>query len=178
MKLNLKLYAGSKTRDRALELLSKPEGAATEGHLEFALDGEPREAAWAEISPGVYSILIAGQSYEVQLKRPAGGAPPGAYNLRVGARQYQVEVQDPRQGRPTVASAPEGPQEILAPMPGRIVKVLVEEDQPVESGQGLLVIEAMKMQNELRAPRAGVVEKIYVREGIGVESGSKLLRLV
>ncbi len=176
MKLNIKLHTGSKAHCRALELVSKPEGAATEGRLVFALDGEPREAAWAEISPGVYSILIAGQSYEVQVKRPTG-SPPGAYSLRVGARQYQVEVQDPRRGRPTVAPAPEGPQEILAPMPGRIVKVLVEENQAVESGQGLLVIEAMKMQNELRAPRAGSVEKIHVREGVGVESGSKLLRL-
>lgn len=155
-----------------------PEAAATEGRLEFALDGELREAAWAEISPGVYSILIAGRSYQVQLRRLADGARTAAYSLRVGARQYQVELLDPRRRRSAAALAPEGPQDILAPMPGRIIKVLVEENQPVKSGQGLLVIEAMKMQNELRAPRAGSVEKIYVRAGAGVESGSKLLRLV
>ncbi len=63
-------------------------------------------------------------------------------------------------------------------MPGKIVKMLVADGQQVTGGQGLLVIEAMKMQNELRAPRAGRVEKIYVREGTGVESGFKLLRLV
>jgi biotin carboxyl carrier protein len=63
-------------------------------------------------------------------------------------------------------------------MPGKIVKILVLENQQVGEGQGLLVIEAMKMQNELRAPRPGRVEKVYVLEGSGVEAGFKLLRLV
>ena len=63
-------------------------------------------------------------------------------------------------------------------MPGRIVKVLVEENQPVAAGDGLVVIEAMKMQNELRAPRAGRVEKVYVAAGVGVETGTKLVRVV
>ena len=62
-------------------------------------------------------------------------------------------------------------------MPGRIVKVLVEEKQDVRPDEGLLVIEAMKMQNEIRAPRAGRVEKIYIQAGAGVESGAKLIRL-
>lgn len=63
-------------------------------------------------------------------------------------------------------------------MPGKIVKVLVAEKQEVKQGEGLLVIEAMKMQNELRAPRRGRVERIYVSEGAGVETGAKLLRLI
>ena len=75
-------------------------------------------------------------------------------------------------------AAREGPQDILAPMPGRIVKILVRENQEIEAGQGLLVMEAMKMQNELRAPRPGRVEKIYVSEDLGVEAGFKLLRLI
>jgi biotin carboxyl carrier protein len=63
-------------------------------------------------------------------------------------------------------------------MPGRIVKVLVSENQEVVRDQGLLVIEAMKMQNEIRAPRAGRVERIYAREETGVEAGFRLLRIV
>jgi biotin carboxyl carrier protein len=63
-------------------------------------------------------------------------------------------------------------------MPGKVVKVLVHENQEVMRDQGLLVIEAMKMQNELRAPRPGRVERIYVLEGRGVETGARLLRLV
>ncbi len=66
----------------------------------------------------------------------------------------------------------------MAPMPGKIVKILVTENQEVSRDQGLLVIEAMKMQNELRAPRAGRIERVYVKEGGGVESGARLLRLV
>jgi pyruvate carboxylase subunit B len=62
-------------------------------------------------------------------------------------------------------------------MPGRVVKVLVREGEEVTAGQGLLVMEAMKMQNELRAPRAGCVERIHIAEGVGVETGSPLLRL-
>jgi biotin carboxyl carrier protein len=90
-----------------------------------------------------------------------------------------VEVLDPRRRRRANAlDASEGPQEILAPMPGMVVKVLVAEGQQVSSGDGLLVIEAMKMQNEIRASRTGRVEKIHVREGAGVETGFKLVRLV
>jgi pyruvate carboxylase subunit B len=63
-------------------------------------------------------------------------------------------------------------------MPGRIVKILVSEGQEVRGNQGLLVIEAMKMQNELRAPRAGRVERVYLAEGRGVEAGARLVRLV
>jgi len=69
------------------------------------------------------------------------------------------------------------PQEIRAPMPGKVVKVLVKEEQDIGPGQGLVIIEAMKMQNELRAPRAGRVEKVYAQEGKGVETGTPLLRL-
>ena len=63
-------------------------------------------------------------------------------------------------------------------MPGKIAKVLIAEGQQVSSGDGLLVIEAMKMQNEIRALRSGRVEKIYVSEGAGVETGFRLVRLV
>jgi biotin carboxyl carrier protein len=90
-----------------------------------------------------------------------------------------VEIRDPRRWRRDGAGVrEEGPQEIVAPMPGKIVKVLVSENQEVAREQGLLVIEAMKMQNEIRAARAGRVERIYAQEGTGVEVGFRLLRLV
>ena len=66
---------------------------------------------------------------------------------------------------------------MLAPMPGKIVRVLVESDQEVKQDQGLVVIEAMKMQNELRAPRGGRITAVHVKEGIGIEAGARLLRL-
>jgi biotin carboxyl carrier protein len=97
----------------------------------------------------------------------------------VGLRRYVVELRDPRRwSRAGSDIEAEGPQEIVAPMPGKIVKLLVTEGQEVDRGQGLLVIEAMKMQNELRAPRAGRIERVYMEEGRGVETGVRLMRLV
>ena len=96
----------------------------------------------------------------------------------VGAQEYLIELRDPRRWRRAASLLDnEGPQEIVAPMPGKIVKILISEGEEVAHGQGLLVIEAMKMQNELRAPRAGRVERVYVAEGRGVETATRLVRL-
>lgn len=180
MKLNFKVYAHGRSRERQLEFNSGAEfRKSSEGQLRFLLDGKTLEAGWAEVSPGVYSLLFAGRSYQVGVgKRPAD-APSSVYDVTVEERRYRIEVEDPRLGRRAgQAAGAQGPDEILAPMPGRVVKVLVAENQLVERGEGLVVIEAMKMQNELRAPRSGRVQNIFVREGTGVESGAKLLRLV
>ncbi len=179
MKLNLKVRSGGKARQHLLELPFESEAfGAAQGKLRVTIDGESRQADWAVISAGAYSILIDGRSFEARLRNESS-SPSSACDVTVGGRSFRVEVEDPRRPRYAAqAIAAEGPQEILAPMPGRIVKVLVAENQEVAPGEGLLVIEAMKMQNELRAPRPGRVEKIYVGEGTGVESGVKLLRLV
>lgn len=181
MKLEFKLQAGDDSRDEQLELASRPGARATEGRVSLAFDGASAEADWVEIAPGAYSILLGGRSYDVRIERaPGEAAGDGAvYIARVGRRVYRLELRDRRRRRHAgTAAAREGPQEILAPMPGRIVKALVEEGREVAQGDSLLVIEAMKMQNEIRAPRAGRVEKIYAAEGAGVETGAKLVRLV
>ena len=183
MKLEIKLHAGSKASQHHLEILPSRAARPGENPIRFVLDGQGAEAHAEEVSPGVYSILLGGRSYEVDVaKRP--GDPPGSespFVVTVGLRHYLVEIRDPRGGRrsmrrPSGIEA-EGPREIVAPMPGKIVRVLVQENQEVARDQGLLVIEAMKMQNELRAPRGGRVERIYVGEGLGVETGAPLLRL-
>jgi biotin carboxyl carrier protein len=181
MRLEIKLHAGSKASDHRLEL-PEPEAASQgKGQVRFVLDGEAGEAKGEEISPGVYSILMSGRSYEAHVtKRP--GDPAGLQSpfvVTVGLRHYLVQLRDPRHRRQgSSAIEAEGPQEIVAPMPGKIAKLLVCENQEVSRDQGLLVIEAMKMQNELRAPRPGRVERIYVVEEMGVETGFRLLRLV
>jgi len=178
MKLHARIHRGSQTSEHEVELLS-PGNA--DGTRQFRVDRETTEAQCEEISPGVYSILIDGRAYEASVSKRSGDAPglgtPSV--VVVGPRSYWVEVHDPRQWRQSGSSIEaEGPQEITAPMPGKIVKVLVTEGQDVARDQGLLVIEAMKMQNELRAPRAGRVSRIYATEGRGVESGARLVRLV
>ena len=186
MKLAIRIQSGSKTSDHELELAEPVESTAAAGTpspstSKMSFDGETLLADREEIAPGVYSILIDGRSYEAQVsKRPGdseGAASP--YVVTVGLRNYLVEIRDPRRWKRDGAGIGEqGPQEIMAPMPGKVVRVLVSEKQEVTGGQGLLVIEAMKMQNEIRAPRAGRVQRIYAREGTGVEAGFRLIRIV
>lgn len=180
MKIDIKHRMHSGTSDHQIELVPAGVGWAFGGRLQYAFDEERGEADWAEISPGVYSFLIGGRSYEIHVAARPGdfGARSTSYDVTVGVHRYHLEVQDQRRRRHTASDGlHQGPQEILSPMPGRIVKILVAENQEVGQGEGLLVIEAMKMQNELRAPRAGRVDQVYVKEGVGVETGFKLLRL-
>ncbi len=180
MKLRLTLRHGSRTSEHKLELLG-PVEPGNQSKVAFVLDDEVLEADCARVAAGVYSVLIEGRSYDAQVTSPSSEAAAGSglRVVKVGLRHYEIEVHDPRQRRGAHAvTRREGPQEITAPMPGKIVKVLVERNQEVAQGTGLLVIEAMKMQNELRAPRSGLVDEIFVAEGAGVESGARLVRLV
>jgi biotin carboxyl carrier protein len=87
------------------------------------------------------------------------------YVVAIANRLFEVELQDPRTRRhQSLLTAHNGREDVLAPMPGKVVKILSAEGTRVASLQGLLVIEAMKMQNEVRALRAGCVERVYVHE--------------
>jgi biotin carboxyl carrier protein len=142
---------------------------------QFSLDGKRVEADALEVAPGVYSVLIAGQSFEVRVERraDAGGE---ALRVIVGAREYACEVRDPRRWRRHHGAAAEaqGRQQVTAPMPGKIVRLLVQPGDAVEVKQGLLVVEAMKMQNEIRSPKTGTVERLMVTEGQTVNAGEIL----
>jgi biotin carboxyl carrier protein len=178
MKFKARLQRGSKTLEHEVELIAHETG---NGLRSFRIGNQTAEAHSEEITPGVYSLLLNGKTYEAFVSKRPGDAPGlnGPYVIVVGLRRYIVELHDPRRWRRTGSSIEaEGPQEIVAPMPGKIVKILVKEGQEVSRDQGLLVIEAMKMQNELRAPRAGRIERVYMEEGRGVESGARLLRMV
>lgn len=139
--------------------------------LRCIIDGAPLEADAVEVAPGVYSILIDGESLEARVEPDGSGL-----RLTVANREWQVEIRDPREwrrNRSGVAEA-EGRQQVLAPMPGKIVRVLVGAGDAVEAKQGLLVVEAMKMQNEIRSPKSGTVERLLVNEGQTVNAGEVL----
>ena len=179
MRFEITIRSATTPREHVIEFPGKPDASAACGTWQFSLDGEAGQVDWAEIVPGTYSLLFGGRSFEVRLREPAAGQRrSGVYEASTGPVDLYIEVRDHRTRARAAGSLPGGPHAIVAPMPGRIVKLLVAEGQKVETGEGLLVIEAMKMQNELRAPRPGFVEQIYVREGDGVESGAKLARLV
>lgn len=125
-----------------------------------------------EVEPGTYSILIGGHSYEVR----TGPLPEGQTWVDVAGRRQHLDLRDPRNGRPGSGTASRSGQATLkAPMPGKVVRILVAEGDIVEAGQGLAVVEAMKMQNEMKAPRAGVVKSIKAREGATVAAGEALM---
>lgn len=177
MKLHLKIDSGEATPSEHLIELDLPRSDDV-AIGQCTVDGQSLEIDGVQVAPGVYSILWQGRSFEVRLARPGAGEKPGRWVVIVGSRQYLVEVQDPRRSRRSAgAGRPSEPQDVLAPMPGRIVKILAAEGQSVAQGQALLVMEAMKMQNEIRAPRSGNVQKIYTAEGASVESGAALVRL-
>jgi biotin carboxyl carrier protein len=104
-------------------------------------------------------------------------AKDGKLNVLVGETIYPLELLDERKLRMRKAVGKfslEGPQRIDAPMPGKVVRVLVKVGDEVTEGQGLLVVEAMKMENELRSPKAGKITELHAVEGAAVESGAKL----
>jgi biotin carboxyl carrier protein len=120
----------------------------------------------------------AASSYEIGLHDDPGDAP----TVFVNGRAVRAAVEDPRDAprrtpRPTADAEAGGADRILAPMPGRVVKVLVKPGDRVSARQGLVVVEAMKMENELRAVRAGRVAEVRVTEGTLVEARAVLLVL-
>jgi len=121
-----------------------------------------------EVEPGVYSVLIDGRSFEVRLSETA----------QLEGRRFHVEVRDPRDAAKSAKSARgSGRQEITAPMPGKVIRVLVKKGDAVEAGAGLVVVEAMKMQNEMKAPRPAQVLEVRVQDGDTVTAGQTLIVL-
>lgn len=123
-----------------------------------------------EVEPGVYSILRGCRVDEVRLVRDREG-----FTAFIGGRSFELEAIDPRDRRSSATGGGgEGRQRIMAPMPGKIVRVLAAPGDPVKAGQGLVVVEAMKMQNEMKAPKAGTVVEIRVEAGGTVAAGDVL----
>lgn len=119
----------------------------------------------------VLSVLIGGRAYEVKREWTATDM-----HLWVGSARYAAELRDPRslRSRRGAAVDEKGPRKLLAPMPGKVVRVLIGERQAVEAGQSILVVEAMKMQNEIKSPKKGTVQKIVAAEGANVNAGDVL----
>jgi biotin carboxyl carrier protein len=118
----------------------------------------------------VISLIIDGKAYEVKREQT-----PTDMHLWLGSVRYAAQVLDPRSLRSRAgADGGQGPRKLIAPMPGKIVRVLVKENSEVDAGQGLLVVEAMKMQNEIKSPKKGIVRKIVAAAGESVSAGDIL----
>lgn len=120
-----------------------------------------------EVEPGVWSVLVGTRSYEVRL---AGG------EVRVNGREVKIAVEDPREWNPQAAkSGVSGRVQVKSPMPGKIIRVLVATGDEVAAGQGVVIVEAMKMQNELKSPRDGRVTAVAVAQNDTVNAGAVLV---
>jgi biotin carboxyl carrier protein len=130
-------------------------------------------SAVRQVEPGIYSVLLNGQSFQVRVISTQGGM-----NLEVHGRRFTADVLDPRNAsRKSRATLGTGRQNVNALMPGKVVRVLVHEGDVVEPGRGLVVVEAMKMQNEMKASRPGRVVEVRVHDGDTVVAGEALVVL-
>lgn len=127
---------------------------------------EPAQADIVEVEPGVYSALADGASFEARVT--------GA-EISIAGHVFRFEIADPRKWTRTGHSAGgEGRVAVAAAMPGKVIRVLVAAGDEVAEGQGIIVVEAMKMQNELKAPRAGRITGIEVKPNDSVIAGAVL----
>jgi biotin carboxyl carrier protein len=135
------------------------------------LDGREIQVDAVLARRDVLSVLIGGKAYEVKREWTATDM-----HLWVGSASYAAELRDPRslRSRRGAVTDERGPRKLLAPMPGKVVRVLIGEQQAVEAGQSILVVEAMKMQNEIKSPKKGIVQKIVAAEGANVNAGDVL----
>jgi biotin carboxyl carrier protein len=141
-----------------------------DGGWSCRLDGRGVDVDAVLARPDVLSIRIGNRAYEVKCERAAGDI-----HLWVGAERFAAEIRDPRSLRSRTRSADShGPKKLTAPMPGKVVRLLVSEGTEVEAGAGIVVVEAMKMQNEIKSPKRGRVQKILVSEGGAVNAGDVL----
>jgi biotin carboxyl carrier protein len=141
-----------------------------EGRWTCRLDGREIAVDAVLARPDVLSLRIDNKAYEVKCERVGS-----EMHLWVGSVRFAAEVRDPRSFRGRVRAADDhGAKKLLAPMPGKVVRVLVSQGAEVEAGTGVLVVEAMKMQNEVKSPKKGTVQKILAAEGAAVNAGDVL----
>jgi biotin carboxyl carrier protein len=161
--MKLTLHTGG--AEEAIEILSPAP------HCCFRLGDAEERSAHAEVAePCVYSVLMDGRSYDARVEET-----PAGLVVVIDGYRFEIEVRDPRRwSRKAGARAREGIQTVAAPMPGKVVRVLVAPGEAVEAGQGLLVVEAMKMQNEMKASRAGRILTVTAKEGAAVSAGEIL----
>lgn len=136
--------------------------------MECVVDGKSIVADARMLQPGVMSLVIEGRQYRCVLDGDG---------VLIGGRRFAFEISDPRslQGRRGSGAGAAGPRSIKAPMPGRVVRVLAAVGEEVTEQQGVIVIEAMKMQNELKSPKTGKVVRVGVAVGDTVGAGDVLV---
>jgi biotin carboxyl carrier protein len=138
------------------------------------IDGRRYDLIAHASQPGLYTLIAGGVVYQCRVA--ASGARPEMFDVEVGNQAYAISLSDPKRLRvaESAGAQTDGAAQIIAPMPGKIVRVLVEAGARVEAGDSIVVVEAMKMQNEMKSPRAGLVTELPVKAGATVNTGDVL----
>ena len=144
------------------------------GRVFAEVDGRAVELDVRETESGGYLLIIDGRVYDCRVGRDT--LQPERMEVHVGNRAYSIALTDPKRLRAAESAAAhgEGTVQIIAQMPGKIVRVLVVAGSQVEAGEAVVVVEAMKMQNEMKAPKAGTVTTLNARIGETVNAGEVL----
>ena len=135
------------------------------GDREYVVD-----VRWTQTD--LLSIIIDGRSYQVDIH-----TDKDTHEVLIEGEHFEFELFDERKAllKKSAVLGAEGVQVVESSMPGKIVKIFIAEGDEVEQGQGLVVVEAMKMENEIKSPKAGVVKKVGIKEGEAVEAGALLV---
>ncbi len=164
----MKLIAGLAGEKHEISLKQTGEDVSAE------IDGRVYELAASQVEPNVYLFKHANKIYQIFVAPNEKRDEPFVVNL--GNHDFEISLVDPKRVR-SAAGADKiagGAAEIKTAMPGKVVRVLVEAGAAIEKGDGVLIIEAMKMQNEMKAPKDGTVREIRVSEGATVNAGDVL----
>jgi biotin carboxyl carrier protein len=163
--MRFQIEVGGKVRDVAIE--SQRKGLAV------TLDGAPVNVEVLSVGDGRLSLRFpeTGRQKNVVVAR----GRDGDVDVLVGGLRVPTRVRPEGRGGKRSARQGDAPERVVAPMPGKVVKLLVATGEHVTARQGVIVVEAMKMENELRAGRDGVVREVLVAEGASVDAGTPLL---
>ena len=164
----MKLHATIAENEIDVEIRRAP------GRVLANVDGREYELEANRRSSTVMLRTADGKIFDCRVEGNSSSGQP--IDVFVGARRYTLTLTDPKHLRSAAAASDsaDGAVRIVAPMPGKVVRVLVEQGAQVEAGAGVIVVEAMKMQNEMKSPRAGVVVSIKVKPGDTVNAGDVL----
>ena len=141
------------------------------------VDGRHYDLEVRQLASGEYLLVDGSNVYKCRVERHRDSPPAGgSFAVVLRGRNYEVALIDPKRLRSAQSTSGDhtGAAEIVSPMPGKIVRILVKPGTRVEAGAGVVVVEAMKMQNEMKAPKAGVVVSIDTQEGATVNAGDVL----
>lgn len=141
-----------------------------DGHVSASIDQRSYDAQVVRPEDGVYLIFEGDHVYEARVS----AADLDSLRVKLRRRVFTVSIIDRKHRRPGTDHADEGRQTLVAPMPGKVVRILRSPGDEVAAGQGVVVVEAMKMQNEIKSPKHGHVVEVRVSEGATVTANQVL----